>query len=182
MNKTIKWCLAIVCIVSMANFLLFLGDRSLFISNIDSSAFGLWDCPWCDNNNGGQSSTAGPSKQASPCQNSSCDVTVTTQSENSNAVSTSVSGTYSTSVEGDLVIAKAKASLSNSISSTKTSGGRQIRISTMTFHIAPSETIYNINCTSPQLVTSCTPVDGWAKLIAEMMENTIKPVMAAYGL
>ena len=186
MNKIFKWSLISVCFISMVNFLLFLGNKSIFMSDIKSFASqeGFGGCPWCTWNpegnqtNGGQ--VAGPSLQPTN-YTASTDFTVTSNATYSSQVTEGVTKSHSFEAGLNWKIFSGKANRTSSHTTTQQNGNSTTQITTMTFHYTPNGTVYDVKCVSPQLVDSCEEKYGWADGFKDFMDNVVKPIMEAYG-
>lgn len=187
MNKIIKWGLAAICMVSMANFTCFLSNKSIFMSKVESFTEG-WDdlfpwCPWMsDFGNQSGPTSAGPSLQASQHQNVSFDFEITSTAANSYTVTESVTKghEFTGGLQWKLLSGSAKKTSSHNTS--RTINGSTTYISKMTFHYSPSGTVYDVKCVSPELVYSCTEKNGWYDGLADFMNTVVLPIMSAYGI
>lgn len=187
MNKIIKWGLAAICMVSMANFTCFLSNKSIFMSKVESFTEG-WDdlfpwCPWMsDFGNQSGPTNAGPSVQPSPYQNVSADFTITCNQSNSSSVTEGVTKSHTFEVGASWKILTGKANKTGSHSNTQSNGSSQTQIESITYHYAPTGTVYDVKCVSPELVYSCEEKYGWRDGFCDFVDNVVTPIRNRYGM
>lgn len=192
MKRICKWSLTLVSILSLVNFLFFLDNKSIFMSKVDSLTDG-WDSSYgsswwnwvssIDSQWPNEPHAPGPSLSLSTYQsNIYIDFSVTATESTAQSFISSITGSHEVGLQAGIKLLDAlvsHTSSSTTSNSNTTTSGNSV---TLTFHYTPNSDVYDIKCTSPQLVIWCTPVDGWMDGYNQYLENVVNPAKRTHGL
>lgn len=186
MNKFLKWGLSVVAILSMVNFVLFLDNKSIFMSRVNSLA-GLNDWQWRAAMNGdrvypGQPypELPGPRKEVNPQSGCEMNLSVTVTTTYEKTVKNEMTKTVAIELEGETVLT-VKGNYKYSTTSGSAYANSKSKRSTMGFTFKNIDYVYDIFCDSPNLTYECTEHNGWNDGFDRFLKENVYYVAQKYG-